>query len=136
MRSPMASMSSSSCFWSLPLAVFFMVFMSMSVVLPMAETTTAILVPFFASFATAFTALASFSWSARLEPPNLTTIFLREFSFFINSTILAPRNLVQKFLSGLGLVKIVIKLIAEAKELRRPTSFSRVICHCSFEPVE
>ena len=87
-RSPMASMSSSSCFSSFPLAVFFMVFMRRSVVFPMAETTTAIFVPLAASFATAATAFASFSWLARLEPPNLTTIFLQEFSFFINSTIL------------------------------------------------
>jgi hypothetical protein len=40
-------------------------------------------------------------------------------------------------LLSLGLVKIVIKVIAEAKELRRPAFFSwRILCHCSFEPVE
>jgi hypothetical protein len=47
------------------------------VVLPIAETTTTILNPSFAFFATDFAAFAILLLSARLEPPNFTTrIFL------------------------------------------------------------
>jgi hypothetical protein len=54
---------------------------------------------------------------------------------FINLTILTPRKL-SKNLIGLGLAKIVIKVIAEAKEPRRASFFFWRLCHCSFEPVE
>jgi hypothetical protein len=82
----------------------------------MAETTTAILTPFFASFTTALTAFKSLSWSDRLEPPNLTTIVELEESFVICFYILAlPRTLLKNFLA-LGLSKIteIIKAVFEA----------------------
>jgi hypothetical protein len=102
--------------------VFFAVFKRTSVVLPIAETTTAILVPFAASFATEATAFDNRSWSARLEPPNLTTIFLPDFSLFINQTPIHAQTLNQKVLLRLCLVKI-IEVIVEAKELRSTASF-------------
>jgi hypothetical protein len=46
------------------------------VVLPIADTTTTILNPFFAFFATDFAAFVILSLSARLEPPNFATIIL------------------------------------------------------------
>jgi hypothetical protein len=81
----------------------------------MAETTTAILVPLAASLTTAVTAFSSFSWSAKEEPPNLTTIFLSDFSFTIQQPS-TTQNL-QNFSFVLGLVNIVIKVVAEAREL-------------------
>ena len=113
----MLRMSSNSCFCSFPFDVFFAVLMRTSVVLPMAETTTAIRVPRLASLTTEATAFDNRSLSARLEPPNFTTIFLPDFKFSIQPTIHA-QNLTKTFQFVLGLVKIIIKAIAEAKEPR------------------
>jgi hypothetical protein len=130
-RSPIERMSSSSCFSRFPLEVFLAVFISTSVVLPIAETTTAILVPVLASLTTAATALESRSGSARLEPPNLTTIFLQDFSVFICHPS-APRTLLKSFV--LGSVIGVIKVVLEARETCRKFFHVLVRIHeCSLE---
>jgi hypothetical protein len=42
---------------------------------------------------------------------------------------------VGKSFQSLGLVKIIVKVIAEAKEAHLPAWFGvGVFCHCSFEP--
>ena len=99
-RSPIESMSSNSCFDSFPFEVFFAVVIRTSVVLPMAETTTAIFVPFLVSLTTAITAFKSLSWSDRLEPPNLTTMVWLEVSFAICFyTRVLPRTFLKNFFS-------------------------------------
>ena len=80
--SPIDSMSSESCFSKLFPDELCSISSSVSVVLPIADTTTATLCPFFAFFATDFAAFVILSLSARLEPPNLATIILLEFFLF------------------------------------------------------
>jgi hypothetical protein len=48
---------------------------------------------------------------------------------------LRPETLPENFCQSLGLVKIIVKVIAEAKEAHLPACFGvGVFCHCSFEP--